>query len=79
MKLFEKNVGTIDRAIRLGAGIGLVIGGMAYLASPISYVAALVGLILLFTGFISSCTLYSLLGINTLGAKAKPAPRKYKK
>ncbi|MDD5172377.1 MAG: DUF2892 domain-containing protein [Candidatus ainarchaeum sp.] len=74
-KLFEKNVGTIDRAIRLGAGIGLVIGGLTYLSAPISYVAALVGLILLFTGFTSSCTLYTLLGIST-AAKAQPGPKK---
>ncbi len=80
MKLFEKNVGTIDRSVRLGLGVGLVIGGLKVLDAPLSYVAVLVGLLLLFTGFMSTCTLYSLLGINTLGKKeaAPLAPKKRK-
>ena len=81
MKLFEKNVGTIDRSVRLGAGVGLVVGGAFVMAVPLSYVAVLVGVVLLFTGFMSTCTLYSILGISTAGKKEAalaPKPRKRK-
>lgn len=82
MKLFEKNVGTIDRSLRLGAGIGLIVGGVFSLTGLLSYVAVLVGFVMLVTGFLSTCALYSILGINTLGKKGgaslAPKPRKRK-
>ncbi|NYZ73850.1 DUF2892 domain-containing protein [Candidatus Micrarchaeota archaeon] len=79
MKFCEKNVGMIDRSVRLGAGIALIVGGLVYFAGLVSYVVALVGLILLVTGITSSCGIYSLLGISTAGKTAASAPKKRRK
>jgi hypothetical protein len=71
MKIGEKNVGMIDRVIRIIFGIILMylfIGNMV--AAPWSYLVALIGLILLVTGIVGTCPLYSILGMNTLGKKA---------
>lgn len=70
MKLFKKNIGTVDRLIRLVVGIALVTVGLMYFTAPVSYVIAVVGLIVLVTVLTGSCALYSLLGINTLGKAA---------
>lgn len=70
MKLFEKNVGGIDKAARIFAGILLLAG--AYLVQAdllIKAVIALVGIVVLFTGVMGTCTLYTLLGINTAKKK----------
>ena len=74
MKLFEKNVGQVDRIVRLVAGVVLAVAGYAYLSAPLNYVAYLLAVIMLFTGAMGTCTLYSLLGINT-GGKAAPAKK----
>ena len=71
MKIGEKNVGMIDRVIRIIFGIILMylfVGNMV--AAPWSYLVALIGLILLVTGIVGTCAIYSILGMNTLGKKA---------
>jgi hypothetical protein len=74
MKLFEKNVGQIDRIVRLVVGVVLAVVGYLYLAAPLSYVAYLLAVIMLFTGLMGTCALYSLIGINT-AAKAQAAKK----
>jgi len=70
MKIGEKNVGTIDRAVRIIVGLVLLGIGFVFLAAPLSYIAMLLGLIALATGALGTCGIYSLLGISTLeGAK----------
>jgi len=58
----KKNEGTIDRVLRVVAGMGLlsyaVFGGSAW---------GYIGIVPLFTGLVGSCPLYSILGINTCG------------
>jgi len=71
MKFGEKNVGMIDRVIRIILGIILLYLFLVNMvAAPWSYLVALIGLILLGTGFVGSCPLYSMIGMNTLGKKA---------
>jgi hypothetical protein len=65
LKLFEKNVGKEDRIIRLVAGVIVAIISQSQLTPPTQYVGFLIAIILLFTGAIGSCTLYTLLRINT--------------
>lgn len=67
--MFDVNVGSTDRMIRIAAGIALLalfffmeLGGWGWLV-------ALVGLVLLATGLMSRCALYSLIGVNTRGDK----------
>jgi len=58
------NVGNIDRIIRILAGVALIawalMGGPAW---------AWIGVVPLATGLFKICPAYSLLGINTCGAK----------
>lgn len=69
MKLLEKNVGKTDRIARVVLGAALIIVGYLALAEPFSYIAMLVGLVLIGTGVFQTCALYSILGINTCKAK----------
>nr|EGQ40761.1 MAG: protein of unknown function, DUF2892 [Candidatus Nanosalinarum sp. J07AB56] len=71
----EKNVGDSDAAIRILAGALLGTWSLAILKSMVpqalmlpeiaSPVLGIVSLVLLFTGFNSTCYMYSLLGIDT--------------
>jgi hypothetical protein len=71
LKIGEKNVGMIDRVVRIILGIVLIaVFVLNMVAAPWSYLVALIGLIALITGAVGTCALYSLLGMNTLGKKA---------
>jgi hypothetical protein len=60
------NVGGIERPIRIGAGlVAIIIGLFAGLSTAMSGVALAVGVILLLTGAMGFCPLFTLLGINT--------------
>ncbi|MCI0503357.1 DUF2892 domain-containing protein [Candidatus Micrarchaeota archaeon] len=77
MKFLEKNVGKTDRIVRVVLGVVVAALGFTYLAAPLSYVAYLIALILLFTGAYGTCGLYTLVGINTSEKPAeKPAEKK---
>lgn len=71
MKIGEKNVGMIDRVVRIIVGIALlVLFALKMVAAPWSYLVALIGLIALVTGAVGTCALYSLIGMNTAEKKA---------
>lgn len=57
----KRNEGTIDRAVRVIAGLALI----ALAATGIVGAWGYIGVIPLLTGAIGLCPLYSLLGINT--------------
>ncbi|MBI5673198.1 MAG: DUF2892 domain-containing protein [Nitrospira sp. CG24B] len=60
------NVGGIERPIRIGAGlVAIIIGLFAGLSTAMSGAALAVGVILLLTGAMGFCPLFTLLGINT--------------
>ena len=68
MNIGEKNVGTIDRVIRIIVGIALLAAFMLNMvAAPLSYLVLLIGIIALVTGAIGTCPAYSVMGINTIG------------
>jgi hypothetical protein len=58
------NVGSIDRIIRILAGLALI--AWALMGGP---VWAWIGVVPLATGLFKFCPAYSLLGINTCGIK----------
>lgn len=58
------NVGSIDRIIRILAGIALI--AWALMGGP---VWAWIGVLPLVTGLFKICPAYSLLGVNTCGLK----------
>ena len=61
MDLLKNNVGKIDRMIRVVVGI-ILVGNVFYaLHHPIGWL----GVILIVTGIVGKCPLYSIIGINT--------------
>ncbi len=59
--MFKKNVGLIDRVVRIVLGIALI----ALAAMGTIGVWGYIGIVPLATGLVSNCLLYTLLGINT--------------
>ncbi len=64
----QANEGKWDRIIRVILGLVLFYMGNATLTSPWNYVAYVIGLILVVTGLIGFCLLYSVFKINTKGS-----------
>ena len=60
------NVGGIERPIRMGAGVvAIIVGLFAGLSTGVAGAALAVGVILLLTGAVGYCPLFTLLGIST--------------
>ena len=55
------NVGSVDRVVRIVAGVAMIGLAVAGTIGPWGYV----GVLPLLTGFMRVCPAYSLLGINT--------------
>ena len=71
----QKNVGSIDRAIRALVGIALLaVYFLGAVQGTMGIVALVVGIVMLGTAAIGWCPPYSLLGINTCGVKNDPKP-----
>ena len=59
------NVGTLDRTLRIVAGIALIALALTGTIGVWGYI----GVLPLFTGLFRTCPAYSLLGVNTCGVK----------
>lgn len=57
----KRNEGNIDRAVRIGAGLGMIGLHLGGVIGPWAWI----GLVPLLTGLVGTCPLYRLLGINT--------------
>ena len=67
MNFLQHNMGKTDRIIRVVLGV-LLIGNVFFaLQHPIGWI----GVVLLLTGLVGICPLYSLLNINTKSAAEK--------
>ena len=55
------NVGSVDRVVRIVAGVAMIGLAVAGTIGPWGYI----GILPLLTGFMRVCPAYSLLGINT--------------
>jgi len=63
-----KNVGSVDKTIRLVAGVALLALSFLWLGgfgATSGLIAAVVGVILLATGLINFCPLFKIFGIST--------------
>ncbi len=60
-----KNVGTLDRGIRIL--IGLVLLALVFVGPQTMW--GLIGIVPLLTGLFGTCALYSMLGVNTCSTK----------
>ncbi|MGB8624239.1 MAG: DUF2892 domain-containing protein [Paracoccaceae bacterium] len=67
--MFKKNVGNIDRIIRAVIGVALVVGFFMNPGGSYSWLYIVVAVIALGTAAMSSCPLYSILGLNTCQRK----------
>lgn len=68
----DTNVGTIDRTLRIGSALAvaaLYAGGV--ISGPWALGLAVASGVLLLTGAVSFCPLYSLLGMSTCPVDAK--------
>ena len=59
--MLAKNVGSIDRLLRIILGVALIALAALGKIGPWGYI----GVVPLLTGLMSSCPLYSLIGVNT--------------
>lgn len=57
----KTNVGSLDRSLRIAAGVALIGFAVAGWIGPWGYL----GIVPLLTGLVRTCPLYSLLGIDT--------------
>ncbi|NNL18194.1 MAG: DUF2892 domain-containing protein [Boseongicola sp.] len=62
--MLGKNVGSFDRAMRIGVGLALLIAFVAFPDFGLRW-ALLIGIVPLLTGLMSSCPVYSILGVST--------------
>lgn len=63
----QKNVGSIDKILRIVIGLGLL-SLLFVLEAPMKYLG-LIGIVPLFTSLMGWCPLYTLLGLNTCKVK----------
>jgi hypothetical protein len=76
MDLGDRNIGDIDRAVRLIVAAALVYAiGVGMVVPPLSYLVGLLMLVLLFTVAAGTCWLYTLLGISTCPVKPRAAAK----
>ena len=64
----KKNMGTVDRTVRIVIGVGLAAGGF-FVTGTLAIVLWALGAIMLLTATIAFCPLYLPFGINTSGKK----------
>jgi hypothetical protein len=64
------NIGTLDRMIRIVAGLGLVAFALGYVAPGTGWNwAGWIGVVPILTALIGNCPAYSLLGLSTCPVK----------
>ncbi|GAW33417.1 hypothetical protein RA2_00453 [Roseovarius sp. A-2] len=66
--MLKKNVGSIDRVLRIILGLALLAGFVINRDEAYSWLY-LIGIIPLVTGLMSSCPLYSIFGLTTCPLK----------
>ncbi|MFP7672993.1 DUF2892 domain-containing protein [Marivita sp. S0852] len=62
--MFEKNVGTVDRTVRIVVGLALLVAFFAGVGGSWNWLF-LIGIVPLVTGLTKTCPAYSLFGIRT--------------
>jgi hypothetical protein len=65
----KRNVGTVDRALRVVAGL-VILAALIYVEGPLRWLG-LIGLVPLFTAFFSYCPLYAPFGFSTCASQGE--------
>ncbi|GGE03573.1 Protein of unknown function [Gemmobacter megaterium] len=66
--MFKTNVGGLDRILRIVVGLALIAGFFLNPDASLRWLY-LIGIVPLATGLMSTCPLYSILGLNTCPMK----------
>jgi len=69
MSMFKTNVGGIDRVLRIVVGLALIAWWYFAPGMGLRWLPLVLGIIALGTGLMSTCPLYSLIGLNTCPMK----------
>jgi hypothetical protein len=77
--MFKQNEGKLDRTIRMVAGVLSLYLSLFVLDGVFKTIALVLGIVLVITGSLGFCGLYTLLGINTCPIKVKTVVRSKKK
>jgi len=67
--MFATNVGGVDRVLRIVVGLALIAWFFMDQGTGFWHWAKLIGIVPLATGLMSSCPLYSILGLSTCPVK----------
>jgi hypothetical protein len=67
--MFKTNVGNIDRILRIVLGIALIAWWYFAPGMGLRWLPLVLGIVALATGLMSTCPLYSILGISTCPLK----------
>ena len=67
--MLATNVGGIDRILRIVVGLALIVWFFMDQGTGFWHWAKLIGIVPLATGLMSSCPLYSILGLSTCPVK----------
>lgn len=67
--MFATNVGGFDRILRIVVGLALIVWFFVDQGTGFWHWAKLIGIVPLATGLMSSCPLYSILGLRTCPVK----------
>ena len=62
----KENVGTVDRTLRVVFGLALALAGWLGPEGALGIVLLIVGLVLLVTGLMSSCPIYSVADLSSV-------------
>lgn len=65
------NVGRFDRAVRMAAGLALLIAAYEALTGAGMWLAVAAGAVLVGTAIVGLCPAYTLIGIDTCGDKLR--------
>ena len=63
------NIGSLDRVLRIAAGLALIAWFFLDQGTGFWHWAKLIGIVPLATGLMSSCPMYSVLGLSTCAVK----------
>jgi hypothetical protein len=66
--MLSKNMGTLDRSVRVILGLMLLAGFFVYPEAGMRWLF-LIGIVPLATGLIGSCPLYTVFGFSTCGVR----------
>lgn len=67
--MFTTNEGTTDRALRVIVGVALILWFFLDKGQGVWHYAKLIGIVVVITGLVGNCPLYSVLGVSTCPAK----------